>query len=112
MNGPVKAAIGPWSFIEISPAHLLGRFNGFVKSVILRISEARDLGNVNRFTLYDHLKTYTAAPPDVLRVDEKNLREYAVWNVTGVVRCRMCVSILTARVWEEHAKEQPFRPSS
>ena len=82
---PVKAAVGPWNFIEISPGHLLGRFNGFVKSVILRISEAHDLGDVDRFSFYDHLKSYTAAPPDVLRVDEKNLREYAVWNVTGVV---------------------------
>ena len=40
---------------------------------------------MNRFSFYDHLKTYTAAPPDVLRVDEKHLREYAVWNVCGVV---------------------------
>jgi hypothetical protein len=38
---PVKAAIGPWNFVDVSPSHLLGRFNGFVKSVILRISEAR-----------------------------------------------------------------------
>ena len=82
---PIKAAIGPWNFLEVSPAHLLGRFNGFVKSVILSISEARDLGEVNRFAFYDHLKSYTAAPPDVLRVDEKHLREHAVWNVCGVV---------------------------
>ncbi|MBM4438215.1 MAG: hypothetical protein FJ029_13535, partial [Actinobacteria bacterium] len=82
---PVKHAVGPWNFIEVSPAHLLGRFNGFAKSVILRISEARDLGDVDRFSFYDHLKTYTAAPPDVLRVDEKNLREYSVFNVCGVV---------------------------
>ena len=26
------------------------------------------------------MKVYTAAPPDVLRVDEKNLREYSVLN--------------------------------
>ena len=85
MLEPIKAAIGPWNFIEVSPAHLLGRFNGFVKSVILRTSETRDLGDVNRFAFYDHLKAYTAQPPDVLRVDEKHVREYAVWNVTGVV---------------------------
>jgi hypothetical protein len=64
---------------------LLGRFNGFLKSVILRISEARDLGEVNRFSFYDHMKAYTAAPPDVLRVDEKNLREYCVPNCCGVI---------------------------
>jgi hypothetical protein len=48
------------------------------------VSEARDLGDVNRFQFYDHMKAYTAAPPDVLRVDEKNLREYAVLNCCGV----------------------------
>lgn len=82
---PVKYAIGPWNFGEISPAHLLGRFNGFVKNVILRISEARDLGDVDRYGFYEHCKAYTAAPPDVLRVDEKNLREHSVMNVCGVV---------------------------
>lgn len=82
---PVKAAIGPWNFTEVSPAHMLGRFNGFVKSVILRVSEARDLGDTDRFAFYDHMKTYTAAPPDVLRVDEKNIKEYSVFNVCGVI---------------------------
>ena len=82
---PVKYAVGPWNFQDISPTHLLGRFNGFVKSVILRISEARDLGDVDRFSFYDRTKIYTAAPPDVLRVDEKNLREYYVFNCLGPV---------------------------
>lgn len=82
---PAKHAVGPWNFEDVSPAHLLGRFNGFVKSVILRISEARDLGDVNRFAFYDHMKTYTAAPPDVLRCDEKHIREHAVMNVCGVI---------------------------
>lgn len=85
MLEPVKAAIGPWNFSEVSPQHLLGRFNGFAKSVILRVSEARDLGDVDRFAFYDHMKTYTAAPPDVLRVDEKHVREYSVFNVCGVI---------------------------
>jgi Family of unknown function (DUF5906) len=82
---PVKHAVGPWNFNEVSPAHLLGRFNGFVKSVILRVSEARDLGDVDRYAFYDHMKVYTAAPPDVLRCDEKHLREHAVMNVCGVI---------------------------
>ena len=82
---PVKRAVGPWNFSEVSPQNMLGRFNGFARSVILRVSEARDLGDVNRFQFYDHMKSYTAAPPDVLRVDEKNLREYAVLNCCGVI---------------------------
>lgn len=82
---PVKAAVGPWNFAEVSPTQLLGRFNGFVKSVVLRISEARDLGDLSRYDFYEHLKVYEAAPPDVLRVDEKNIREHSVFNVCGVI---------------------------
>jgi hypothetical protein len=82
---PVKHAVGPWNFIEVSPKQVLGRFNGFTKSVIMRVSEARDLGDVDRFAFYEHMKAYTAAPPDVIRVDEKNLREHSVFNVTGVI---------------------------
>jgi hypothetical protein len=82
---PVKYAIGAWNFHEVSPQQILGRFNGFLKSVILRISEARDLGEFDRFAFYDHMKAYTAAPPDVLRVDEKFLREHSIFNCCGVV---------------------------
>ena len=82
---PVKYGVGPWNVAEVSPPQLLGRFNGFVRSVILRMSEARDLGDVDRYALHEHLKTLIAAPPDVLRCDEKNLREYSVMNVTGVI---------------------------
>ena len=82
---PVKAAVGAWNFGEISPAHLLGDFNGYVRSVILRISEARDLGEIDRFKLHEHCKTLLAAPPDVLRCNEKYLKECAVQNVVGVI---------------------------
>jgi hypothetical protein len=82
---PVKQAVGPWNFAEVSPQHMLGRFNGFLKSVILRVSEARDLGESDRFAFYDHMKAYTAAPPDVLRVDEKHRPEYTIPNVCGVI---------------------------
>ena len=82
---PVKHAIGAWNFLEVSPQQVLGRFNGFLKSVILRVSEARDLGEFDRFAFYDHMKSFTAAPPDVLRIDEKHRAEYAIPNVTGVI---------------------------
>jgi hypothetical protein len=82
---PLKYAIGPWNFEDITPVQLLGRFNGFVKSVILRVSEGRDLGDWDRYAFYEHLKLYTAAPPDVIRCDEKNIREHSIFNVCGVV---------------------------
>jgi hypothetical protein len=82
---PVKYAIGPWNLQDVSPQQILGRFNKFLKAVILRVSEARDLGDYDRFAFYDHMKTYTAAPPDTLRVDEKSLGEYVIPNVCGVI---------------------------
>jgi Family of unknown function (DUF5906)/Primase C terminal 2 (PriCT-2) len=82
---PLKHAIGTWNFEEVSPQQMLGRFNAFLKSIILRVSEARDLGDVDRFQFYDHMKVYTASPPDMLRVDEKHLREHYVLNCCGVI---------------------------
>ena len=82
---PVKRAVGAWNFVEVSPKQVFGRFNGHLKAVVLRVSEARDLGEYDRFAFYDHMKVITAAPPDVLRVDEKNLREHSILNVVGVV---------------------------
>jgi len=82
---PVTHAVGSWNFLEVSPQQLLGQFNGYIKSVVLRISEARDLGDVDRFKLYDHLKTYATTPPATMRVNEKHLREYYVFNVSGVI---------------------------
>jgi len=82
---PVKHGVGPWNWQEISPAQMMGRFNGWAKAVVVRVSEARDLGDVDRFGFYDHSKVYIAAPPDVLRVDEKNLREHPVFNVAGII---------------------------
>jgi hypothetical protein len=82
---PVKRAVGPWNFSEPSPQQVMGRFNGFVKSIIMRVSEARDLGEFDRYKFYEHMKDYTAAPPDVLRVDEKYMPEHTVLNVAGVI---------------------------
>ena len=85
MLEPVKRAVGPWNFQEASPQQALGRFNGFLKSVILRLNEARDLGDVNRYQFYEHTKVFTAAPPDVLLVDEKFLRAHNILNCVGVI---------------------------
>jgi hypothetical protein len=82
---PVKQTIGPWNFADVTPQQVLGRFNAFAKSVILRVNEARDLGEFDRYAFFDHMKALIAAPPDVIRVDEKHLREYYVFNLTAVV---------------------------
>ena len=85
MLEPVKYAVGPWNFHDVSPTHLLAEFNSFAKSVILRVNEGRDLGEVDRFKFYDRAKIYTASPPDVLRVNEKHIQEFYVFNVLGFI---------------------------
>ncbi len=81
---PLKEAVGRWNFKEASPTQVLSDCNDFLKATVLRISEARDLGEWDRFKFYEHMKAYTAAPPDVLRINEKYLRQYLIPNVCGV----------------------------
>lgn len=82
---PARHAVGRWNCSDVSPAVMMGRFNGFVKAVIMRVSEARDLGETTRYQFYEHMKVYTASPPETLRVDEKHVSEYCVPNLCGVV---------------------------
>jgi hypothetical protein len=85
---PVKMAVGPWNFQEISPTNLLESWNPFVKAVVLRMNEAHDLGDserANRYALYERVKIYAAAPPDVLRCNDKYIRQHYVPNVLGLV---------------------------
>jgi hypothetical protein len=82
---PLRFAVGPGNFRSVSPVVMMGRFNSFNRAVVLQINEVRDLGEVNRFTFYEHLKTYCAAPPDALLTDEKNRPEYYVLNTCGVI---------------------------
>ena len=46
---PVREAIGPWNYADASPSQVVGRFNGFLKSVILLVPELCDLGDINRY---------------------------------------------------------------
>ena len=40
---PLRQAVGPWNFQEVSPADVLGGWTYFRRSVICRVSEAHDL---------------------------------------------------------------------
>jgi hypothetical protein len=82
---PVKRAIGHWNFQETSPQGIMGEFTPFLKAVILRISEAHDLGEFNRFQCYQRMKSFTASPPDVLVVNEKYVPQYSIPNCIGVI---------------------------
>jgi Family of unknown function (DUF5906) len=82
---PIRYAVGCWNFQEVSPSDIMDNFNPHIKSVILRISEARDEGEgarFDRFKFYDRMKTLTVTPPETLSCNEKNVKPYDVVNVT------------------------------
>jgi hypothetical protein len=111
---PAREAVGPENFVEVSPKQFMGRFNGFAKSVILRVAEAKDLGETNRFDFYDHSKVFAASPPEVHRCDEKPKSEQAVLN-----RCHMIITsnhmtgglFLPPEDRRHYVAESPCRPA-
>jgi hypothetical protein len=82
---PVRKAVGDWNVAEIAPSDILKTYTEYRQSVILRVSEAKDQGESNRYDFYDATKILGAAPPDTFIVNEKYGRKYYVVNVTFVV---------------------------
>ncbi|MCX5543032.1 DUF5906 domain-containing protein [Paraburkholderia sp. CNPSo 3076] len=82
---PLCVAVGAHNVADITPAVMFERFNRWVRNKLVRVSEVRDLGDLDRYAFYEHCKPYLASPPDVIRVDEKNLREYYVVNACNFI---------------------------
>jgi hypothetical protein len=82
---PLRYAVGVWNWADVSPKEVLERWTHFRRSVICRVSEAHDLGEKDRFDLYETLKTLATAPPELITVDEKRICEYYVPNVVGLI---------------------------
>ena len=77
-------AIG--NFLEISPTAITNQFNPYLQSVVLLITELRDLGELsNRVSFYEATKWMLASPPAALRVNEKHAKHFYVPNVCGVI---------------------------
>jgi hypothetical protein len=80
-----REAVGGWNCREASPQDLFEPYNGFVKAVILRISENRDTGEQSQHAMYNKMKTYLAAPPPTMTVNEKYISQYDIMNVCGTI---------------------------
>jgi hypothetical protein len=59
------------------------KWNGFAKAVLLRINESRDTGEQSQHAFYNKMKTYLAAPPPTLTVNEKYIVHDDIPNVCG-----------------------------
>lgn len=110
---PAIHAVGAWNTAEISPGTLGQEFNPWAKSVLLRVSEIRDLSPTEMFALYDAMKSVIASPPLSVTINEKFTRQYRAPNVTGVIlttnhRFGMYVDPDDRRLfcaWSERSKE-------
>jgi hypothetical protein len=84
----VVYTLGTWNVKNIKLNHLVSRNNEYLKTLIVRLSEVRDVGEHGATDLYrlnDHMKDMLATPPDTLRVNEKYINEYYVINRAGMV---------------------------
>jgi len=83
MFRPVKLAIGPDNFADISVFELTREFNHYAERKMLVIGETKQVSNAttNAHDIYAvRLKPLLAAPPDEITVNMKNRREYRVPN--------------------------------
>jgi hypothetical protein len=83
----VVQTVGEWNFQNIKLNHLVGKNNGFLKTLIVRLSEARDVGEgaADLYRLNDHVKDMLATPPNTLLINQKYINEYYILNRVGMI---------------------------
>jgi hypothetical protein len=69
MLEPVKYAVGPWNFIERFRRSICSAASTGSPRAWCLGSPKQGHGEVEGFKFYEHMKSYLAAPPDVLSVD-------------------------------------------
>jgi hypothetical protein len=86
---PLQYAVGEKNFRAIKPTALGESFNPWVRSVVVQISESRDLGDgfnsLSRYEMYERCKDLAAAPPRSLECNEKHKGQYPVANVLRLI---------------------------
>jgi hypothetical protein len=87
---PVRHAVGPWNFQDILLAQLASLNNDFLCAVIVRVNEARDVGDtargrIDRYGLHEHMKALLTTPPETHRINRKYLPEYRSFNLMGAI---------------------------
>jgi len=87
---PLKWAVGERNYATISPAEVFNDNNGWVASVIVQISESRNIGDgdggrISKFDMYERTKDLAAAPPTTLSCVDKWVARHQVRNVLRVI---------------------------
>jgi hypothetical protein len=87
---PFRDAVGTWNFRDIMPNDLVSKNNDFLCSIVIRVNEARDVGDANRgridrYGLHDHMKALMASPPETHRINRKYVPEYTSLSRAGFI---------------------------
>ena len=85
---PLKMAVGAYNCADIEPDALFARFRGFLQSLLIVVNEVRPAkDDLHATSMYNLLKTLSAAPPDDLAVEDKFAAMRYVKN-----RCRVMLT--------------------
>lgn len=71
---------------NVAPANIMSDFNDYLaNTLLLRISEAADLGEVNRWTFNERVKVIIAGHPDLMQVNPKYGFKYWLHMCHGTI---------------------------
>jgi hypothetical protein len=82
MCGP---AIGEWNVANIDPAALRSNFNEYATATLVRISEAANLYDMNKFVFNEQCKVLIAGNPDHVGINPKYGQKFSVRMHCGVI---------------------------
>jgi len=82
MFKPVRLAVGPDNFIDVSVFDLSREFNHYTQRKMIVVNETRQINTatVSAHDLYTKLKRMLASPPEEITVNLKNRQEFLVPN--------------------------------
>lgn len=77
---PLKIAVGAHNLQDIMASVIMSDFTPWYQCVMLIISEMGSIPDVRASTVYEIIKPLGAAPPDTLRVNDKNMKARFIKN--------------------------------
>lgn len=78
-------AVGYWNVANIEPNDLDSGFNEYASSVLVRVSEAANLHDMNKWAFNERMKVLIAGTPDHVQINPKYGQKYSVRLHCGVI---------------------------
>lgn len=78
-------AIGSWNVSNIEPSALDANFNEYAAATLVRVSEAANLHDMNKWAFNERLKVLIAGSPDTLSINPKFGHKYSIRMYCGVI---------------------------